>query len=102
MHRMKNIQIALVSVAAAFSLHAAQVYTVPNGERIYPGYAVKVDGYHNNLHVFADAADAQERDHPDDVILEVGKDAVSPKFVVSDAKRMGAKRPKVVMRSPFW
>ena len=36
---------ALCAVAApAFSLHAAQVYTVPDGERIYPGYTVEVDG----------------------------------------------------------
>ena len=33
---------------------------------------------------------AQERDPPDDVILETCKGAVAPKFTVSDAKRMGA------------
>ena len=27
---------------------------------------------------------------PDALVLEIGKDAVAPKFVVSDAKRMGA------------
>ena len=35
---------ALAFAAAALSLSAAQVYSVPDGERIYPGYAVEVDG----------------------------------------------------------
>ena len=55
MHDMRKIQIGLVSVMAAFSLHAAP-----------------------------------DRVPTSDVAQKVGKDAVAPKFVVSDAERMGA------------
>ena len=34
----------LAFAATVLSLHAAQVYTVPESERIYPGYTVEVDG----------------------------------------------------------
>ena len=34
----------LLAVGLAVSIRAAQVYSVPEGERIYPGYAVEVDG----------------------------------------------------------
>ena len=34
----------LMAAGLALSLHAAQIYSVPEGERIYPGYTVKVDG----------------------------------------------------------
>ena len=33
-----------MAAGLALSLHAAQIYSVPEGERIYPGYTVKVDG----------------------------------------------------------
>ena len=43
-HGMKTIQSVFVSALVVFSLHAAQVYTVPEGEKIYPGYTVEVGG----------------------------------------------------------
>lgn len=36
--------LAAAFAAASLSLSAAQVYTVPEGEKIYPGYMVEVDG----------------------------------------------------------
>lgn len=40
----RRIILGGVFAAAALSLNAAQVYTVPNGERIYNAYVVEVDG----------------------------------------------------------
>ena len=41
---MKQLCIGLAFTLAAASCWAAQVYSVPEGERIYPGYTVTVDG----------------------------------------------------------
>lgn len=41
---MKNLQMMFLVAGFALSLPAAQVYSVPAGERLYPGYAVEVDG----------------------------------------------------------
>ena len=41
---MKNMHLMLGALAMAFPAVAAQVYSVPTGERIYPGYEVSVDG----------------------------------------------------------
>ena len=41
---MKKSNTMLVLVVLGLSLHAAQIYPVPESERIYPGYAVEVDG----------------------------------------------------------
>ena len=40
----KTMVAAGLIVGLALSLGAAQIYSVPEGERIYPGYAVTVDG----------------------------------------------------------
>ena len=52
---MKKFLMMFFVAGLALSLSAAQVYSVPEDERLNPGYAVEFDGYHNNLHVFADA-----------------------------------------------
>ena len=44
MYGMKKYQIMFLVAGLALSLSAAQVYSVPEGERIYSGYAVEVDG----------------------------------------------------------
>ena len=44
MFAMKESIAVLVLVVLGLSLHAAQIYSVPEGERIYPGYTVVVDG----------------------------------------------------------
>ena len=41
---MKKLQTTLFVAGLALSLQAARVYSVPEGERLYPGYAVEVDG----------------------------------------------------------
>ena len=41
---MKNLQMMFLLAGLALSLPAAQVYPVPEGERLYSGYAVEVDG----------------------------------------------------------
>ena len=41
---MKNLQMMFLLAGLALSLPAAQVYSVPEGEHLYPGYAVEVDG----------------------------------------------------------
>ena len=41
---MKKSNAMLVLAVLGLSLPAAQVYPVPESERIYPGYAVEVDG----------------------------------------------------------
>ena len=44
MRDMKKSQMMFLVVGLALSLPAAQVYSVPEGERLYPGYVVEVDG----------------------------------------------------------
>ena len=40
---MKKLHVMSIAVGLALSLQAAQVYSVPEDERIYPGYEVEGD-----------------------------------------------------------
>ena len=48
MFAMKESIAVLVLAVLGLSLHAAQIYSLPEGERIYPGYTVVVDGHRDS------------------------------------------------------